>query len=260
MKRILSTVLLFCLVLSCQNKDAELDAPSGDFIKDILVYYNNSDKPITKYQFQNDGTNYTNVALFTKRLPSDLFQPEPQKIISFEYDESGFIAKIDEKTSVDAYAFSSYVYKLVDGVLIYEEYLLKRIGFEKGDVERNMYFNNPEDGFYEFEDKLYEFENGNLIVLGTINEVDGGDLNQFDKNWNVSDKYYDNNPNVYANPAINFVLGDKKMLRSLNRNNLTGIKERGENGPIPKIDYIYNGNKIESIINYETGAIAQFIY
>lgn len=260
MKRLLTALLLTSVVFSCQQEDSDLNPEPGKFIKDILVYFNNNDQPVTKYQFQNDGEHYTNVAVFRKGANDEFFQPDPKYIISFQYDENGFIKQIDEKQEVNDYAYTSYLYSIEDGALVYQEFFLVRIGFERGKEVRRMFYQDPEDGFYEFEDQLYQFQNGNLVSFGTINEFDGGDLDQFNRKWDVEDLIYDDKPNVFADYAVNFVLGDKEMTRSLNRNNLKGIRERGENQNLPLMEFIYNGDKIESIINHETGAIAQFLY
>lgn len=259
MKRLVISLVITAIVFSCQEGTSDTSPLNGEYIKDILVYYNNGDKPITKYQFQHDGENYINVLVFKKGPNDDFFKPAPHYVISFEYKD-GFISKIDEKQEVNDYAYTSYLYRIENGALVYEEYFLKRIGFEKGKALRQMFYNNPEDGFYEYDDKLYQFQNGNLVTLGTINEFDGGDIDQFNKKWDATDMYYDENPNVFSEFAVNFVLGDKQMTRSLNKNNLKGIRKRGENQNLPLMEFIYNDLKIESIINHETGAIAQFIY
>lgn len=260
MKRLLATLLMISLVFSCQNEDSNPNLNTGDLVKEIIVHSNANNQPITKYQFQNDGENYTSAVVFTKISSEPLFDPEPKKVITFEYDDDGFIAQIDEKNDVSAQSYSSHIYRVVENVMVHEEYFLYRIGFKKGETTRSMYFNNPEDGFYLFEEKLYEIQGGNLVGLGTINEFDGGDIDQFNRKWDMSDRFFDNNPNVFANPAINYILGNKNMSRSLNRNNLTGMLDRGSSGTVPQIEFIYNGDKIDSIIDHLTGDVVQFIY
>jgi hypothetical protein len=215
---------ILVLVFACsKNPDNTDPIIEGDFITEINTYAIGDENASEKIILENDGERYVSYKRYWNTGPNESL--ELITVGKFTYDANGFL--------ILAEMFSEEGQNTPSRKFEYEwngdSYSVKNSGFIDGQFSVDydyslIYFENPEDGYRMFTDLIWSFKNGNLVGQGYESETDGT-VEAFGKKWVVRESsIFDNQPNIYANQAIDFVLGQRDLARSLNMNNFTGLK------------------------------------
>ena len=223
MKKIF-VLLAIILIGSCSTSDDVEPIEVGEFVSEILSYTIGEAAPSQKVVLQNDGEKYTYFERYLRPTSGANRDLVLVGIYHVTYDAQGRISRVEDYAPNNpAFPLGIYEYFWYD-----EHYTFNYYRYQLGDywIDADydiIYFNQPENGFRLWNGVVYAFENGNLVGYGYENE-DEGNLEAFGKNWIYQRSIlFDDQPNIYSNPVIDFALGQRNLIRSMNANNYVGI-------------------------------------
>ena len=256
MKKLTSVLFLFVLV-ACSNSDDAEPVVVDDFIAEILSYKLGENKPNQRLVLHNDGEKYTSYDRYWNVAYDNSEELIYTNSIVFNYNVDGFVTRIEDFSADDLdRPISIYEYEWHS-----DHYNYKHLLYHQGDYSTQanydiIYFKQPGTGFRFWNGLLYGFENGNLAGYGNEDE-DRGNLEVLGKRWLYQRlMLFDDRPNIFAEQAIDFALGQRELLRSMNNNNYVGAMLPG--GEVQQWEINTQDGKPTSI-RYADGRV-EFVY
>jgi hypothetical protein len=245
----------FLLLSGCGEKDTD---PSSLFAKMAIVSY--GDDLTQKFEFENDGTNYTRLSGFYDNGRGG-FDEEPDFMFDIIYNGNNELIEtrfVDETNAVS----EKYVFEITSNSLKRTFLKLNEStgDFEESGVHEEFYLKDPEDGYYIFNEAIYEYKDGNMTGYGTESTDNTGNLDALEKNWNFYTYVFDNKPNVLTNYAINYAISDEFFERSRNKNNVIGFQWDSSNTLRTWTLNIDGAGRLMSFIHNSTGRTTTFEY
>lgn len=200
------TGLLF--FFSCSDKE-EL---SNCVISEAIISYDNHNELVGRYEFDHDGSHYTEMRYYHKRNEGEGFRSDPESSTKFSYNNDRVSQIIEVYYAANFYRTSDYTYDLgeITRVTVHERTFRDGQQTDERTLEFDL-FENPGNNSYITknglgEDILVVFEDGNLVRLGT--ESSTGNYQALDKSWLIFVEYkYDNNPNVMQDVIFQDIIG-----------------------------------------------------
>lgn len=260
MKRsiLLSFFLFTILLFGCSNVD-----PQDEFVKSAFVNYGGDTPAIKKIVFENDGNNYTR-GLFYWANSNGEFKERPDGVFDMLYDEEGFISEVLNPASrTDNTIVSKYIFNRTANSLQRTYWRLNDQDIlEEVETKEQFHMKDPVDGYYIFNDILYEYKSGNVVGVGSEVTDDLWNLDALGKKWNFWEYLYDDEPNFFSSYATYTILGIEMFELSRNKNNQIGMRYGFSDGGNFRT-WKFTRDKKGRVITYEftnTGITFNFQY